>query len=129
MVKGQEVWVALRSRINATVLTQPFNKLQISKERAVILSTLATTRVSRLPMVERPSDPSWHTAEAQTVVTQQLGAMENGSIPLWVVVLAALLGALLLLLLVFALYKCGFFKRNRPSDHAERQPLNGDEHL
>ncbi|KAJ0180782.1 hypothetical protein K1T71_004186 [Dendrolimus kikuchii] len=124
LVKGQEVWVALRSRINATVLND------ISKDRAVILSTLAATRVARLPMVGTPRDLAWHTAEAQTVVTPQLEALESGTIPLWVVVLAAVIGALLLLLLIFALYKCGFFKRNRPSDHAERQPLNGrDEHL
>ncbi|XP_050678590.1 integrin alpha-8 isoform X2 [Leptidea sinapis] len=124
LVKGQEVWLALRSRINATVLNE------ISKENAVKLSTLTATRVSRLPMVGRPSDRSWQTAEAHTVVTPQLEALETGTIPLWVIILAAVVGALLLLLLIFALYKCGFFKRNRPSDHAERQPLNGrDEHL
>lgn len=124
MMKGEEAWFALRSRINASVLNE------ISKDRALILSTLAATRVSSLPMVGRPSDLTWHTAEAKTVVTPQLEALESGTIPLWVVILAAVVGALLLLLLIFALYKCGFFKRNRPSDHVERQPLNGrDEHL
>ncbi|KAM3961277.1 integrin subunit alpha inflated isoform 2-T2 [Aphomia sociella] len=124
LLKDQEVWIALRSRINASVLNE------ISKERAVKLSTLTATRVSSLPTVGRPVDQTWQIAEAQTVITPQLEALESGSIPLWVVVLAAVIGALLLLLLIFALYKCGFFKRNRPSDHAERQPLNGhDEHL
>ncbi|KAG6461531.1 hypothetical protein O3G_MSEX012687 [Manduca sexta] len=124
LLKGQEVWVALRSRLNASVLNE------ISKDRPVVLSTLTATRVSRLPMVGRPKDTTWQTAEAKTTVTPQLEALDSGTIPLWVVVLAAVVGALLLLLLIFALYKCGFFKRNRPSDHAERQPLNGrDEHL
>ncbi|CAG5051038.1 unnamed protein product [Parnassius apollo] len=124
LAKGQEVWVALRSRINVTVLNK------ISKERTVKLSTLAAARVTRLPIVGRPSERAWYTAEAHTVVTPQLQAVESGSIPLWVIILAAIVGALVLLLLIFALYKCGFFKRNRPSDHAERQPLNGrDEHL
>ncbi|CAK1545070.1 unnamed protein product [Leptosia nina] len=124
LLKGQEVWLALRARINATVLNE------ISKEQPVKLSTLTATRVSRLPMVGRPQDQGWQTGEAHTVVTPQLEALSSGSIPLWVIILAAVVGALLLLLLIFALYKCGFFKRNRPSDHAERQPLNGrDEHL
>ncbi|CAH0722037.1 unnamed protein product, partial [Brenthis ino] len=124
LVRGQEVWVALRSRINASVLNE------ISQERAVKLSSLTATRVSRLPMVGRPAERGWHVAEAVTLVTPQLEALESGAIPLWVIILAAVVGALLLLLLIFALYKCGFFKRNRPSDHTERQPLNGrDEHL
>ncbi|XP_073943620.1 integrin subunit alpha inflated isoform X2 [Choristoneura fumiferana] len=121
LLKGQEVWVALRARLNATVLSK------ISK---VQLSSLATAHVTQLPIQGRPERTIWHNGEARTLVSPQLGAAESGSIPLWVVVLAAVIGALLLLLLIFALYKCGFFKRNRPSDHNERQPLNGrDEHL
>lgn len=124
LVKGQEVSVALRSRINASVLNE------ISQDRTVKLSTLSAARVSRLPMVGRPKDHTWHVREAVTLVTPQLEALESGTIPLWVIIVAAVVGALLLLLLIFGLYKCGFFKRNRPSDHTERQPLNGrDEHL
>ncbi|CAH2073081.1 unnamed protein product, partial [Iphiclides podalirius] len=128
LTKGQEVWVALRSRINASVLNE------ISQERAVVLSTLAAARVSRLGVAGAGAGAArgegWRTAEARTSLAPQLQALDSGSIPLWVIILAAVVGALLLLLLIFALYKCGFFKRNRPSDHAERQPLNGrDEHL
>ncbi|XP_032514077.2 integrin alpha-PS2 isoform X2 [Danaus plexippus] len=124
LVKGQAVWVALRSRINSSVLNE------ISQERSVKLSSLGAARVSRLPLVGRPLERGWRSAEAVTTLTPQLEARDSGAIPLWVIILAAVVGALLLLLLIFALYKCGFFKRNRPSDHVERQPLNGrDEHL
>lgn len=88
---------------------------QISKDRAVILSTLGAARVSRLPApaAGRPADPAWRTAEAHTVVTPQLEALDSGGIPLWVVVLAAVIGALLLLLLIFALYKVSWLSENR----------------
>ncbi|XP_068629492.1 integrin alpha-PS2 isoform X2 [Battus philenor] len=123
LAKGQEVWIALRSRVNASVLNE------MSSERKVELSTLAAARVSRLAGGQA-SGGKWYMKEARASLSPQLQALGGDGIPLWLVVLAAVLGALLLLLLIFALYKCGFFKRNRPSDHVERQPLNGrDEHL
>lgn len=38
----------------------------------------------------------------------------GGGVPVWVVVLAVLLGLLLLGLLCYGLYKLGFFKRSGP---------------
>ncbi|XP_074785716.1 integrin alpha-7 isoform X3 [Athene noctua] len=40
------------------------------------------------------------------------GAAVAGGVPWWVILLAALAGALVLALLVFVLWKCGFFKRS-----------------
>lgn len=59
-------------------------------------------------MVGRPKDNTWHVKEAVTLVTPQLEALESGTIPLWVIILAAVVGALLLLLLIFGLYKVSY---------------------
>jgi len=43
-------------------------------------------------------------------------------VPWWLWLLAILAGIAILLLLILCLWKCGFFKRNRP--HAEQATLN-----
>ncbi|KQK75749.1 Integrin alpha-8 [Amazona aestiva] len=49
-------------------------------------------------------------------------------IPLWVIILAILLGLLVLAMLTLALWKCGFFDRARPpqDDMADRQQLTNN---
>ncbi|KAJ6666713.1 hypothetical protein lerEdw1_020437 [Lerista edwardsae] len=49
-------------------------------------------------------------------------------IPLWVIILAILLGLLVLAMLTLALWKCGFFDRARPprDDMADRVQLTSD---
>ncbi|XP_008327192.1 integrin alpha-V [Cynoglossus semilaevis] len=51
------------------------------------------------------------------------------SVPIWVVILAVLAGLLLLALLIFIMYKLGFFKRVRPpqDDCAEKEQLQPEE--
>lgn len=43
-----------------------------------------------------------------------LKQMENGILPWWYIVLAVLAGILLLTLLIYLLWKLGFFNRRRP---------------
>ncbi|GBP95610.1 Integrin alpha-PS3 [Eumeta japonica] len=44
--------------------------------------------------------------------------------PLWPPVVGAVAGLLLLAAILYALYKCGFFKRKRPRNVPEAEPLN-----
>ncbi|GLD50337.1 integrin alpha-5 [Lates japonicus] len=48
-------------------------------------------------------------SDARTVVEEGLN-----SVPLWIIILAILAGLLLLALLIYVLYKFGFFKRSLP---------------
>lgn len=118
------------------------------------LSTMATGSITKLPYIGKPLNDSQKTYEVFVTATPD-PIPKDDVVPLWIYVLAACAGALILLLLIYLLYKvslktvpnklqylkfssikCGFFKRNRPtgSPH-ERQPLNrngnyhGDEHL
>lgn len=116
---------------------------------------MATGSITKLPYIGKPLNDSQKTYEIHVTATPD-PLPKSDIVPLWIWVLAACAGALILLLLIYLLYKvtlnftkpdiscsynlflqCGFFKRNRPteSQRHERQPLNrngnyhGDEHL
>ncbi|XP_023158758.1 integrin alpha-PS2 isoform X2 [Ceratitis capitata] len=127
LAKDEGVWVAIRMRTVAKTMEKLSGNLPLT------VSTMAAANVTRLPYIGEPKVPIiktheiFYKAEPEPIPVPDV-------VPLWVVVLAACAGALILLLLVYLLYKCGFFNRNRPRDHSmERQPLrngyHGDEHL
>ncbi|ALC48915.1 if [Drosophila busckii] len=120
-------FVAIRARMVAKTMEKLASNVPLN------VSTLAVANVTQLPFIGTPKDEIiesheiFYKAEPEPLQVPDV-------VPLWVVVLAACAGALIFLLLVYLLYKCGFFKRNRPADHSqERQPLrngyHGDEHL
>ncbi|XP_067641020.1 integrin alpha-PS2 isoform X2 [Eurosta solidaginis] len=127
LAKDEGVWVAIRMRTVAKTMEKLAGNLPLN------VSTMAASNVTRLPYIGEPKVPIIKTHEIfYKAVPEPIPVPDV--VPLWVVVLAACAGALILLLLVYLLYKCGFFNRNRPRDHSmERQPLrngyHGDEHL
>lgn len=65
-----------------------------------------------LPPGVRSKDPRSH--QVETRAYSQLGE-GPGTVPVWAIVLAVLLGLLLLALLVLLLWKLGFFQRRKPT--------------
>ncbi|XP_075418070.1 integrin alpha-IIb [Tenrec ecaudatus] len=104
----------------AMVMVQAFLQLSSIRQRPLDQFTLqshAWFNVSSLPYsVPALSLPSGEV----TVETQLLQALEEKDIPVWWILVGVLGGLLLLTLLVLAMWKAGFFKRNRP-------PLEEDE--
>lgn len=128
LANDEGVWIALRTR----VVIYTIHKL--SSSLPMKLSTKAVSRVSKLPFIGAPDQKQMKDHELVFTAIPEPVAKPD-IVPLWAVVLAACAGVLILLLLVYLLYKCGFFERKRPVDSQERQPLNrnggyhGDEHL
>ncbi|XP_025836181.1 integrin alpha-PS2 isoform X1 [Agrilus planipennis] len=123
LLKDQEVFIALRSRVNVHTLRN------ISVTQSITFSSMMLARISKLPYIGKPVDRPVHTHEIFTTVSAPEPEIKPDMVPLWVVVLSAVAGTAILLLLAFLLYKCGFFKRNRPSSAPERQPLNRNGHF
>ncbi|XP_071460109.1 integrin alpha-IIb [Marmota flaviventris] len=110
MARGQRATVTVLALLSLPSLRQrPLDQF--------VLQSHAWFNVSSLPYaVPALSLPS---GEA-LVQTQLFRALEERPIPIWWVLVGALGGLLLLTILVLAMWKAGFFKRNRP-------PLEEDE--
>lgn len=130
---NDNAFIAIRSRLSAITMSK------IASSAAMNISTLILAKIMRLPYIGTPKDETIKIHEVKIHAIPEPEPKPD-VVPLWIVVLAAIIGALLLLLLIYIMYKCGFFKRNRPHQTSqvnvhERQPLNGsngyhnDEHL
>lgn len=121
--KDQEVWIGARYRVDARTLKK------VALQEKVRVSTKLIARVTKQPFIGTPAEQVIKSHEIKTNVEPSITPSAPDVIPLWVVVLSACAGTIILLLLIFLLHKCGFFKRNRPSDAPERQPLNRNGHF
>lgn len=122
LAKGEEVKFTFRFLVWAKTLKS------LGYNRPANVSSLVATRLTRLPHIGLPDQVTLRTEEVVTEVVPTDAPLKPEIVPLWIVVLSACAGAVILLLLIFLLWKCGFFKRNRPSNAPEKEPLNRNGH-
>lgn len=124
----KEVVISIRGRLNARILKN------ITTDKDIKFSTKMAAKITRMPYFGSNLKTNITSFEVETRIPGP-EPEKSDEVPLWIVILSAIAGALILLLAILALYKLGFFKRNRPSNAPERQPLNrngyhqGDEAL
>lgn len=104
MERGQRAMVTVHAFLWLPSLRQrPLDQFVLQSQAWFNVSSLPYT----VPALGLPSGEA-------LVQTQLLRALEERDIPLWWVLVGVLSGLLLLTLLVLAMWKVGFFKRNRP---------------
>ncbi|XP_003963564.2 integrin alpha-5 [Takifugu rubripes] len=108
--RGTTAILKVRSRVWAETFVERAYK-------QYVLECLAGYSVRKMPYLILPK---YYPSGEEKVVTPLLWNkpdLEN-SVPLWIIILAILAGLLLLALLIYVLYKIGFFKRSVPYDMA-----------
>ncbi|XP_037101975.1 integrin alpha-5 [Syngnathus acus] len=104
--KGTTAILKVRSRVWAETFMERAYK-------QYVLECLARYSVKTMPYAILPKHvPSGHKKVVTPVVWNKPDI--DNSVPLWIIILAILAGLLLLALLIFVLYKFGFFKRSLP---------------
>lgn len=119
LVKDEEVHIAVRYLVNVSSVDD-FNR---PNKRSKI-STQLRTEVTSQPFIGKPAEPVISSLITETEILPATPLPQPNGIPLWAIILAVIAGITILFLLIFCLYKCGFFKRNRPTAGPEREPLN-----
>ncbi|XP_059198646.1 integrin alpha-6 [Centropristis striata] len=104
--------VELRSRLwNSTFIEDyaSVSHMHIIVKAKLVLHTQAEN------MILRTSH-----SEVTVVVSPEGAVSQHSGVPWWIILVAVLAGILILALLVFLLWKCGFFKRSKQEDSVPR---------
>uniref|UniRef100_A0AAX7VVZ9 Integrin alpha-2 domain-containing protein n=1 Tax=Astatotilapia calliptera TaxID=8154 RepID=A0AAX7VVZ9_ASTCA len=121
--KGTTAILKMRSRVWAETFTERAYK-------QYVLECLAEYRVKKMPYAIQPKLFPSGNKKVVTPVVWNKPDIEN-SVPLWIIILAILAGLLLLALLIYILYRLGFFKRSDPygtaMEKAELKPQAASE--
>ncbi|GFS58279.1 integrin alpha-PS2 [Trichonephila inaurata madagascariensis] len=115
--KGDQVIFSIRSRL----WRETYNEFGLSEVKT---SSKLVTRITQLPYGVDPSYLPYKVYVVSTKVSLLDVALAPYMIPWWIIILAICCGLLLLALLALLLWKLGFFKRKRPQEVPEKEPLN-----
>ncbi|XP_067457741.1 integrin alpha-8 [Thunnus thynnus] len=120
--RGQSAVVKIRSRLWAQTFLQRRND-------PYILNSTVSFMVTAMPYRIQPPTLPQHTTSMGTLVLWGTPDV-SFAVPLWVIILAILLGLLVLAMLTLAMWKCGFFDRARPpadDDISDQEQLTSDQ--
>jgi integrin alpha 7 len=107
MQRKTEAFIHIKSRLWNATLTKDYPRV----DRVTIFSH-AKLRIPQMYGIKQNENNDMTSVE--THAYPEFSINPKSGIPIWLIVLGILVGLLLLALVAFILWKCGFFKRRRP---------------
>jgi len=97
------------------VLVEVFGRLWVNTliDEGIQEAHISSLGLAKIQGMPNYSPPAWMTAVTTDVNPTDVDDPNRG-VPWWLYLLAILIGLTVLLLLILCLWRCGFFKRNRP---------------
>lgn len=102
LVGEDDTWIALRMRLVAKTMRK------LAPNNPMKLSTMTLARVTKLPFIGEDPDPELKSHEVVITATPE-PIIKPDVVPLYVVVLSACAGAIILLLIIYLLHKVRIF--------------------
>ncbi|KAM9347351.1 integrin alpha-6 [Symphorus nematophorus] len=105
--------VELRSRLWNSTFIEDYASLPYLKvvvKASLVLHTQATNMILTPPA----------NTDVTLIVSPENTVAQHSGVPWWIILVAVLAGILILALLVYLLWKCGFFKRSKQDDSVPR---------
>uniref|UniRef100_U5EVI2 Putative vitronectin receptor alpha subunit n=1 Tax=Corethrella appendiculata TaxID=1370023 RepID=U5EVI2_9DIPT len=108
MQKKAEAFIHIKARLWNSTLVSDYPKVDLVK-----ISSYA--KISIPPGYGVQQNEKDDSVSVETLAYPELlDKTADGSVPLWVIIIAVVGGLLVLAFIIFGLWKCGFFKRRRP---------------
>ncbi|XP_049873202.1 integrin alpha-PS1 isoform X2 [Pectinophora gossypiella] len=105
LARMQAATITVRARLWNSTLVEDYPRVS-----HVNIASTASIQISEHYNVLGDS----HSAKAETIAYPDLKISEPTEVPYWVIIVSVIVGLIVLILLIIALWKLGFFKRSRP---------------
>lgn len=108
MQRKTETYIRVRARMWNSTLVMDYPRVDL-----VRIVSYAEIKVPDMYNIQQNTQDDFVSISTHAY-PELLDQKSDTSLPLWIIIVAIISGLILLALVIFVLWKCGFFKRRRP---------------
>ena len=108
MPRKTETYITVSARIWNSTLVMDYPRVDL-----VRIVSYAKIKIPDMYNIQQNTQDDWVSVSTHAY-PELLGQSADAQPPFWIIIVAIVSGLILLALVIFVLWKCGFFKRRRP---------------